>query len=147
MKRTLSALLLLIPLALAGCDRADGIMAERIDGVERILQNSSDEYTFFVGKETELVMHHAYIKPIENGFDADCSKIDCAHQGVTFFQDVPADQKMWVLVRALQWNSRPRSADMHYCYGLEFHIHSVQDINGGGWDHGKFGRGMTTPIE
>jgi len=29
----------------------------------------------------------------------------------------------------------------------EIHVHSIKDINGAGWDHGKFGSGSTSVVE
>jgi hypothetical protein len=30
---------------------------------------------------------------------------------------------------------------------LDIHIHNLDEIQGGGWNHGKFGRGKTQVIE
>ena len=30
---------------------------------------------------------------------------------------------------------------------VNIHIHSLEDLNGAGWNHGKFGKGNTVPIE
>jgi protein required for attachment to host cells len=56
---------------------------------------------------------------------------------ITFIQDVPEGKSMWF--KGERGN--------HYYYNMEFHIHSVQDINGANWNHGKQGRGQTHVIE
>ena len=56
---------------------------------------------------------------------------------VKLIVDVEEGQEMWIKKRE--------------CMGelevLEFHIHSPKDIEGGGWSHGKAGRGQTQVIE
>jgi len=58
---------------------------------------------------------------------------------VRLFSDVNRDNKMWALVRGRRghWN-------LSY---LEIHLHSVKNIEGTGWDHGKGGKGTTQVIE
>ena len=55
--------------------------------------------------------------------------------------DVSADKKMWVLTRGYY-----AGRDPVYEY-VEIHIHAAKDVNGGGWNHGKFGSGQTNVIE
>ena len=58
---------------------------------------------------------------------------------VKIFRDVPAGKMMWV--------RRVRLNDMDSHVELEIHIHSTADIQGGGWNHGKFGSGQTVVID
>jgi len=40
-----------------------------------------------------------------------------------------------------------RNWDLDCLQSLEIHVWSEADIEGGGWDHGKFGRGQTSVIK
>lgn len=63
-----------------------------------------------------------------------------------FVADVPVDQPMWL-------NYVITTTDTRGCEAIgggegktEVHIHAASDITGGGWDHGKSGRGQTSVI-
>jgi len=62
-------------------------------------------------------------------------------------KDVPIEQSMWVSYEILHGSfSQPDPCLMK----LEIHIHSVKsvkDIDGAGWNHGKFGNGETSVVE
>jgi hypothetical protein len=57
--------------------------------------------------------------------------------------DVPIGKKMWVkyTLREIHGVSQPVKING------EIHFRNVKDIQGGGWDHGKHGRGTTTVLE
>ena len=63
--------------------------------------------------------------------------------GVKILTDVPSSERMWAFVRR------------EYRFGmfgfvtvlLELHIHAPQNLEGGGWDHGKHGRGRTNVLQ
>ena len=56
--------------------------------------------------------------------------------------DVPSHKKMWY--------------EAHYRFNswtgggyedVKIHIHSINEVNGAGWNHGKFGSGMTERVD
>lgn len=60
-----------------------------------------------------------------------------------YFFDVPAGQPMWVEKKDItQYPNGSATIGR-----IALHLHSPQDINGAGWDHGKFGRGSTQVVE
>lgn len=62
---------------------------------------------------------------------------------VSFVADVPTNEKMWVEIRAKCGSSF--SAD---CFErMTIHIHTPKEVEGGGWNHGKFGSGNTSVIK
>ena len=54
---------------------------------------------------------------------------------VTIFRDIPQNRDPWALVQKDGGEER-----------VEIHIRSIDDINGAGWNHGKFGSGTTVKI-
>ncbi len=64
------------------------------------------------------------------------------NNSVKIIADVPEGEPIWGLINR---GKTPRG-DVHYLGG-EIHVHSGRDINGGGWDHGKYGSGQTVPVE
>jgi len=56
------------------------------------------------------------------------------------FDDVPFEEPMWAIFTEYTIRSAKTS-------DLEIHIHSLKDLNGGGWDHGKEGKGTTNTVE
>ena len=59
------------------------------------------------------------------------------------FTDVSKNQKMWARLVKNKSHKNDRDGEFYY---LEIHVRSVTDIEGGGWDHGKFGSGSTHVI-
>ena len=57
--------------------------------------------------------------------------------------DVPKNEKMWIFLKSKKHNV---NKDTYYT-SFELHVRSAEDINGAGWNHGKFGSGTTTVIE
>ena len=57
-----------------------------------------------------------------------------------FILDVPQDEKMWAYIQE-------KGKGPEYRTFVDLHIHSVRDMEGAGWDHGKFGRGQTHIIQ
>ena len=89
---------------------------------QRVFLNESNRFTFIVdGIPYEVTLHYPH--------------------PVKIFYDVPPDMSMYYKTEK-------------YCSGgsefyryLYIHIHSTKDLNGGGWDHGKFGHGQTSVLE
>lgn len=56
--------------------------------------------------------------------------------------DVPKDKSMWYEAHFKESSFSGGGYD-----SLKIHIHSIDDINGGGWNHGKFGSGTTERVQ
>lgn len=59
-------------------------------------------------------------------------------QKMDIFDDVGDGKQMWM--RIVLGENVIASSQIHY---VEIHIRSVADIQGAGWNRGKFGRGIT----
>lgn len=119
-------------LILAGCAGPRPPARDRtIQNVVRVLMHERGRYTIFSEPKTgnePLVEENFYIL-----------------SRVPIFKDVPPGGAMWAKVHT------------EYSYDLfdyvpqdtklEIHVHGPEDINGAGWNHGKFGRGTTTVIQ
>ena len=99
--------------------------------IVRAFMHETDNYTFLVnGRADELVLRSVRV---------------VARNETHIFRDVPANEPMWVKY----FEADEVCSNIHYCRAshLEIHLHSEEDLNTSGWDHGKFGRGETTILE
>ena len=115
-------------LALAvGCNNE--ITEGKIVNVERIYWHEGCKYSFTVPTEGSLGFHNESVPGL------------CTSDDVSIIPDVPVGEKMWVYyVNTFSLGDR-------FLNKMEIHVHTLADINGGGWNHGKFGHGQTTVIE
>ena len=98
----------------------------KYDHVERVFMNSTNSYTLYVraaGGGIDTVALHMNGPPL-------------------IVDDVPAGRPMWALYHAGD-SSCVAGADDRY----EIHVHSVRDVDGGGWNHGKGGNGQIEVVE
>ncbi len=128
----------------AGCEKNKPAPVPIRESVDRIMMHEPGRYTFFVerpdGSVAQLIL--------TNG----CGS--CG-EGVTIMRDVPSDERMWVEYSCgsngypTQCKQIPTGFSYWSAYPAKIviHIHGLADINGAGWDHGKFGRGQTTVVE
>ena len=118
--------LVLFCFILIGCSSQRTEVENRtITNVEGVFYHEEGRYTFMVREGDRLV-------PFTYN--------NAGHTGhVEIFTDVPDGHAMWVRVYTTDGNGY-RESD------LSMHIHSIHDLNGAGWNHGKFGRGTTTRI-
>ncbi|MDO8600308.1 MAG: hypothetical protein Q7R73_01645 [bacterium] len=127
-KRTLTTLLaaLCISTFVAGCV-ADDKFDYKIENVVRIFMHEPGHYTFFI--KNEKTPGELEIKTI--GVDRNLVKI---------FTDLLPSKNPWV--------RHYTGCSPYPSWGcLEIHIRNPQDVQGGGWNHGKFGRGTTVVVE
>jgi len=134
MARILSALLLLVValVCLLGCGEQKDEISEikHLKGNMRILFHEYERYTIFVELPGGKVEVHQF-------------GVACGINTPEFTHDVPAGQPM-----RLTYQLRKRSRSNFVCKELlTVHLHSVVEIGGGGWDHGKRGHGQTNVIE
>jgi hypothetical protein len=106
---------------------------ERIDNIVRVFMNvPGSHYTFLIETpgSNEITERQINVTSREDTPTA-----------IAYKKDVPADQKMWVELN--QWT--------YYGGGNFFtavvHISSELDIEGGGWNHGKFGSGINQVVQ
>jgi hypothetical protein len=59
---------------------------------------------------------------------------------IKYFSDVPEKQKMWAKEIIVDGNM---TTDRY----VEIHLHSVNEVAGGEWDHGKHGSGTVSVVE
>jgi len=76
---------------------------------------------------------------ISNGIPREMSLNGC--EKIKIFYDVPKDEKMY-----LEYQKKCSGGNLLMAW-MEIHIHSIDEINGGGWNRGKFGKGQTNVIQ
>lgn len=98
---------------------------DKIEHVARILMQNPHQFSLIVpnGRPNEYT-----VKEIEV-------------TDAIFITDVPQDLDCWI--EEIQLGSAPSTEKT---LG-NFHLHQIGEVEGGGWDHGKFGRGHTAVIE
>jgi hypothetical protein len=68
--------------------------------------------------------------------------IDLPVGDYTLVSDVPEGNSPWVYIKS---TTHAPVGDRSHCIWI--HIHNAQNIEGAGWNHGKFGSGNTIPIQ
>ncbi len=107
----------------------DWTETKRMDGVSRVLMHEPSRYTFLMEKPDGTVAQYSFGQ-------------GCYGNIPETFHDVPVGQPMWI-----EYRTGNPDTDQAFDQLLSIHVHSVTDINGAGWNHGKFGRGQTTVVE
>lgn len=113
-----------------GCSRQE-LPDKKIDRVARILMHEPDRYTFLYRVPDSKELESMTIDHIIN---------------LSIIEDVPTNNEMWVNIKRHSGGGG-RTRDEVTIDSVEIHIHGANDINGAGWNHGKFGRGQTTVVE
>jgi hypothetical protein len=88
--------------------------------VQKVFMNESTRFTFLV--------------------DDSLKEVNLLHGDVKIYFDIKSDAPMYIV-----YHQECIGGTLSINY-LEMHLHSKDDLNGGGWDHGKFGRGQTNVI-
>lgn len=130
-------ILFLIVMVAAGIyitDKAEYTHSEdmRLHGVSRVLMHEPGRYTILVEVPENKKVNEYYFSRGST----------CQKNFPEIFHDVPTDQAMWIQYR--KWTN---GRDQTCTELVAIHVHSGAEINGGGWNHGKFGRGQTTVVE
>lgn len=113
-----------------GCAKEKLGEVQRIYNVVRILMHESHKYTIMYRGESD--------KEIK-------SKIIMSSD-IRLFEDVPDDQDNWVAFTPIVQRGM-NTSDFVNSRQVEIHIHSAENIKGGEWNHGKFGKGQTVVIQ
>lgn len=102
---------------------------ERLE-LQQVMEHESDHYSVkYKAENNELIT-------------IDFGRLSSEGVSLRIIADVPEGESIWALLNRAK---TPRGV-IHY-FGGEIHVHSGKDINGGGWNHGKFGRGQTVSVE
>lgn len=114
------------PLAVKQPQAAPKPKVEKKIFFDRIFLHETNHYSVFTVEEDKSVTFKSF-HPF-------------TYQKITLFCDVEKGDRMW----AEEWKN---GNWVDTTLDAAIHIHSLDDLNGAGWNHGKFGNGMTVPIE
>lgn len=99
---------------------------QKITNIERIFMHEPVSYTIWTRdpgakQDRELTFLHV--------------------ESVKRFYDVAVDERPWA------WVYGRKITGFAPVLHLELHLRSAKDVDGAGWNHGKFGRGTTNAVE
>lgn len=101
--------------------------------VERVFKNDTKHYSILYKTDIESnMLQEKHFYTIEKLY---------------IYTDVPIDKPMWIRGTHRVFEVLGEEDGNGVWAVLEIHIHSPQDIGGGGWNHGKFGCGQTSVVE
>lgn len=123
-----SRILLLISLMLlfiAGCGEPTTTEVVYKD-IDRVFMHSWDTVSFFRQKPDGSI-DHKFLRSYSCG-------------GIKYFVDIPKDEKMWAKETTIE-------GSMNNSISVEVHLHSVDEVYGGEWNHGKQGSGTVSVVE
>lgn len=93
----------------------------KIENVVRVFMHKEDDYTLVIQEDNSSIIRFERLY----------------HMNTKIYADVPSNEKMWATYTITNHGSGKG----------ELHIHSVKEINGAGWNNGKFGSGTTEVIK
>lgn len=100
---------------------------ERISGISRVLMHAPGIYSILVEEPNGLVTIRSFTRP-------------CSDVRTNLFRDAPESSSIWA-------ESIRKESIIESCSSLiSIHLHSASEINGAGWDAGKYGAGQTVVI-
>ena len=109
------------------CHKPEGFdESERLVYVDKVFMGEPHDYTFITAHEDKTTT---------------VWRVKSYFTDFQIFYDVPKNERMYVKYRK-EW----KDGGSNYKY-LYIHIHEMKDIEGGGWNHGKFGTGRTQLVE
>ncbi len=131
--RTILAFILI--LTLTGC-AVEPRSIYKLEGGIRLFMHEDNHYTMMVQEGSQLVAISIVV-------------YNDANSSVRFIEDVPVGQPMWIEYSCVQCSEvkRPYSSQDILVRGVTFHVSAPTDINGAGWNHGKFGHGQTVVVQ
>ena len=107
---------------------ATQLWEEKVENIERIFFHENFRFTY-------LVRRGNVIEPVSLTYFWEKGT------KVTYYEDVPPNKSMWAVVQG-KGNSKDGIIT-----NIEIHLHTVKEVDGGGWNHGKFGSGNTIVVE
>ncbi len=122
------SIMIAVTILIVGCE-----VTEHTSGgeVEAIYWHEGERYTA-VTENADVLEHHR-IPPFAAGPGA-----------VTLYKDAVPGEKSWYKCEWTRNNWTGADPDLSYC---DIHIHSIDELGTGNWNHGKFGSGSTTRID
>ena len=117
---------ILMCLTLLSCCPSDFDTSTKRVYVYRVFMHETNRYTFMTKEESEDKVWVV--------------NVSCSER-IHLYSDVPQGERMYV-----EYCKKCSAGDASY-KRVDIHIHNVDEIHGGGWDHGKFGRGQTVVVE
>jgi len=113
-----------------------------VSGITRVLMHEPDHFTFLVPNTNNKKLGQLRIRTYQNQTtivtdlqDNESIKIQylCGNLRVAWScESIPQDFSTW---------------NVDFASQLIIHLHSAKDIDGAGWNHGKFGSGNTTVVQ
>lgn len=101
---------------------SNGYSIHTYNNIDKIFIHTPQYISFFV-QENEQLKH-----------------IEVQGSPILWFNDVPDDKEIYcTVIRRYEW-------PLWVIERIEVHCHSTSDINGAGWNHGKFGSGVVQEI-
>ncbi|MDO8622474.1 MAG: hypothetical protein Q7R80_04550 [bacterium] len=112
----------------------------RIDHVVRVFMHEPHRYTLLAqhAESKELIPYEFTVYRFEYKDSAGKLLERC---GIHLKTDAARGEPMWAT--SDRWGHQPPGND---CV-LTIHLHDPTEVEGGGWDHGKHGRGTTQVVE
>ncbi|MEK9151799.1 MAG: hypothetical protein AAB692_00360 [Patescibacteria group bacterium] len=109
----------------------------RIDNIVRVFMHGPNSYSFLIHFSDSADGHPIFDTVSFQHFSPGHLLF---FDSIVIVADVAPEDDMWA-----QSTFARVTSSCHYT--AEIHVHAPADINGGGWNHGKFGSGQTTVVE
>ena len=122
-----SLIILVIVVCIIECHKPEGFdESEHMVYVDRVFMGEPNDYTFITAHEDKTTT---------------VWRVSSYFAEFKMFYDVPKNERMYVKYKKEWKDGGPKYKYVH------IHIHEMKDVEGGGWNHGKFGSGRTQAIE
>lgn len=99
---------------------------KRVIYIERVFMHTTKKFSVLVEKDNKFVIMEFYC------------------DNVAFQRDVPSGERLWA---EAHYKEKTEVRNYGHPQALVFHLHDLREMNGAGWDHGKHGRGMVSPVD
>ena len=97
--------------------------------VSQVMMHDDHHYTFFVERDNGMINKYTF-----------------RYSNPKIFHDVPKRKPMFIEYKRCISPKKLNKRVYDYTKLISIHLHSATEINGGGWDHGKFGHGQTSVL-
>ncbi|MBS1722575.1 MAG: hypothetical protein JSS66_06150 [Armatimonadetes bacterium] len=100
-----------------------------------------------VRRVSRVFMHEPNNYTLWSVTDGAVSEVTVSASTVRIVLDGGDDPWAWFSYTAWRDDVWPKAKYYGHADKLVLHLSSVRSVEGGGWDHGKFGRGATTVVQ
>lgn len=118
-------LVFLMLLLMIGCGKPT-VTENVYTDVSRVFMHSWNTVSFFK-QNPDGSIEHKFLRSHLRG-------------NIRYFADVPKEEKMWAKETVVEGSLE---TDIY----VEIHLHSIDEVDGGEWDHGKQGSGTVSVVE